>query len=215
MDQWATETTDRRMMRRCIELASIATTQGEFPFASLICSPDGTVVAEAMNRVARDKDVTRHAELLAVSEAQKVLGQAGLSGCTVYSNIEPCVMCSFPIRESRISRVVFGLRSPMMGGFSRWNVLGDRRVCEHMPECFSPPPDVLAGFLAEEAEKVWADWSPEIWAIIKTRGCFEAAPHAAVAPPRRSRRGARASSGSQAVTARQLEQQQTAVPRRF
>jgi len=173
MDQFAIEAIDIRMMRRCIELSRIGTTQGEFPFAALICSKDGTVLAEATNRVARDRDVTRHAELLAVSEAQKVLGQAGLAECTIYSNLEPCVMCSFPIRESRIGRVVFGIRSPMMGGFSRWNVLGDRVISKHMPEYFSAAPEILPGLLAEEAEKVWTDWSPAIWEIITTRGCFE------------------------------------------
>jgi tRNA(adenine34) deaminase len=178
MDQLAIEAIDVRMMRRCIELSRIATTQGEFPFAALICSKDGTVLAEATNRVARDRDVTRHAELLVVSEAQKVLGQAGLAECMIYSNIEPCVMCSFPIRESRIGRAVFGIRSPMMGGFSRWNVLGDRVISKHMPEYFSAAPEIVAGLLAQEAETVWTEWSPAIWEIITTRGCFEAAcPH--------------------------------------
>src|SRR6266567_9042530 len=121
MDQFAIEAIDIRMMRRRIELSRIATTQGEFPFAALICSKDGTVLAEATNRVMRDRDVTRHAELLAVAEAQRLLGRICLSDCMIYSNIEPCVMCSFPIRESGISRVGFGLRSPLMGGFSRWN----------------------------------------------------------------------------------------------
>jgi tRNA(adenine34) deaminase len=73
MDPCAVEAIDFRMMRRCIELSRIATTQGEFPFASLICSKEGTVLIEVTNRVARDRDITRHAELLAVSEAQKVL----------------------------------------------------------------------------------------------------------------------------------------------
>ena len=154
MDQLAIEAIDVRMMRRCIELSRIATTQGEFPFASLICSKDGTVLAEVTNRVMRDRDVTRHAELLAVSEAQKVLGQAALADCMIYSSTEPCVMCSFPIRESRIGRVVFGIRSPMMGGFSRWNVLGDRVISKHMPEYFSQVPEIVPGLLAEEAEKV-------------------------------------------------------------
>ena len=175
MDQLAIEAIDVRMMRRCIELSRIATTQGEFPFASLICSKDGTVLAEVTNRVMRDRDVTRHAELLAVSEAQKVLGQAALADCMIYSSTEPCVMCSFPIRESRIGRVVFGIRSPMMGGFSRWNVLGDRVISKHMPEYFSQVPEIVPGLLAEEAEKVWTDWSPEIWEVITTRGCFESA----------------------------------------
>src|SRR5207249_2479888 len=141
----------------------IASAQGEFPFAALICANDGSVLAQATNRVVRDRDVTRHAELVAVSDAQKLLGQGGLAGCTIYSTVEPCVMCSFPIRESRIGRVVFAMRSPMMGGFSRRNVLGDRVLCKHMPEVFSAPPEVLAGLLAEEAEQVWREWSPEIW----------------------------------------------------
>jgi tRNA(adenine34) deaminase len=175
MDQLATEALDIRMMRRCIELSRSATAQGEFPFAALICSMDGTIVAEATNRVVRDQDVTRHAELLAVSEAQKVLGRAGLAACMIYSNVEPCVMCSFPIRESRIARVVFGIRSPMMGGFSRWNVLGDQLISRHMPECFSGAPQIVAGLLAEEADKAWIEWSPEIWEIIASRGCFEGA----------------------------------------
>src|SRR5947207_12399993 len=98
MDPCAIKAIDFRMMRRCIELSRIATTQGEFPFAALICSKDGSVLVEVTNRVARDRGVTRHAELLAVSEAQQILGQASLGDCMIYSNIEPCVMCSFPIR---------------------------------------------------------------------------------------------------------------------
>ena len=195
MDHFAWDGVDSRMMRRCIELSRIASTQGEFPFAALICAQDGSVIAEAANRVLRDRDVTRHAELLAVSDAQKVLGPAGLAGCTLYSNIEPCVMCSFPIRESRVSRVVFGMRSPMMGGFSRWNVLGDRVLSQQMPEVFSAAPEILAGLLAEEAAQAWKDWSPPIWEVIAARGCFEGGcphPHR-VAAQRKSARRAPAS----------------------
>src|SRR6266702_242830 len=112
MDRFMTEAIDFRMMRRCIELSRTATIHGEFPFAALISSNDENVVAEAANRVSRDGDVTRHAELLAISEAQKVLGRTDLSDSSIYSNIEPCVMCSFPIREAGIRRVAFALRSP-------------------------------------------------------------------------------------------------------
>ena len=69
MDQFAVDATDVRMMRRCIELSRIASMQGEFPFAAQISAQDGSVIAEAANRVARDRDVTRHAELLAISDA--------------------------------------------------------------------------------------------------------------------------------------------------
>ena len=135
----AADAIDLRMMQRCIELSRIAARLGEMPFAALI-SKDGKIVAEATNRVARDADVTRHAELMAVSQAQKVLGTSNLEDCTIYSNVEPCAMCSFPIRESRIRKVVFAIRSPLMGGFSRFNVLRDGEMSDIMPEFFGEVP---------------------------------------------------------------------------
>src|SRR4051812_3061093 len=72
---------DRTLMERCIALAGASVRQGELPFAALVCQ-DGVVVAEATNRVARDGDVTRHAELLAVSEAQRTLRAKRLKRCT-------------------------------------------------------------------------------------------------------------------------------------
>jgi tRNA(adenine34) deaminase len=160
------------MMCRCIRLSAVAAANGEFPFASLIC--DGNrVIAEATNQVARDADVTRHAELLAISKAQKALGRKDLSNCTIYSNIEPCVMCSFPIRETRIGRVIYSISSPLMGGFSKWNVLRDSELSDVMPEAFGGLPEVITGILQREAEAVWRKWNPVIWTVIKYRGCFE------------------------------------------
>jgi tRNA(adenine34) deaminase len=171
MDQSLLDDVDLRLMERCIELSRLAAREGEFPFASLI-SKDGEIVAEATNRVARDRDVTRHAELLAISTAQELLGKAKLAGCTIYSNIEPCAMCSFPIRESRISRVAFAIASPLMGGFSKWSILRDRELSTVMPETFSDPPQIVAGLMRAEAEQVWRKWNPLIWGVIRYRGCF-------------------------------------------
>jgi hypothetical protein len=63
----------------------------------------------------------------------------------------------------------------MMGGFSRWNVLGDGVISKHLPEYFSEVPEVVSGLLTREAEKVWTEWNPAIWEIISARGCFEKA----------------------------------------
>jgi tRNA(adenine34) deaminase len=167
---------DDAMMRRCIALSAEATRHGEFPFASVVARR-ADVVAESTNMVARNRDVCQHAELLAISKAQRILGSKDLSGCTLYSNIEPCVMCAFPIRETRISRVVFAVSSPLMGGFSRWNVLRDADLSAVMPEAFGPVPETVAGLLRAEAEKVWWRWNPVIWAVIRHRGCFGAAHH--------------------------------------
>jgi tRNA(adenine34) deaminase len=165
---------DSAMMQRCIRLSAAATADGEFPFAAVICE-GGVVVCETTNRVVQNGDVTQHAELLAVSKAQQLLGRKDLSTCTLYSNVEPCVMCSFAIRETRIARVVYAIGSPIMGGLSRWNVLRDAALSNVMPEAFGPIPEIVAGLLQRKAEKVWWNWNPVIWGIIKYRGCFGAA----------------------------------------
>jgi tRNA(adenine34) deaminase len=162
---------DLRMMERCIELSRMVGKLGELPFAAVVCR-DGDIVSEATNRVNRDRDVTRHAELLAVSEAQKVLGKSDLSDCALYSNVEPCAMCSFPIRETRIRKVVYAIRSPLMGGFSKFSVLRDAQMSNVMPEFFGDVPEVITGLLSREAERVWRNWNPIIWGVIRFRGCF-------------------------------------------
>ena len=167
------DNTDRQMMARCLELARTATRSGEFPFAAVI-TKNGEIVAETINQVARDADITRHAELTAISAGQKVLGRGNLKNCTLYTIVEPCPMCSFAIREAKIGRVVFALSSPLMGGSSRWNVLGDDVLSSHMPEVFAPPPDIVPGLLGKEAAQVWRRWNPIIWGIIRLRGVFRA-----------------------------------------
>ena len=172
MDQSAI---DMAMMRRCIRLSATAPLHGDLPIACLICEGDH-VIAEATNQVRQDGDVTRHAELVAISNAQKTLKRKSLSSYTLYTTIEPCPMCSFPIRETRISRVVYALSSPMMGGVSKWNILRDTEISTAIPEVFGSVPEVIAGLLWREAAKVWWTWNPIIWGIIKYRGCFGPAP---------------------------------------
>lgn len=167
--------TDTRMMARCIALSREAVDAGEYPFACVIADGE-EVVAETTNRAARDRDVTRHAELLAISEAQRKVGIRRLGRCTLYSTVEPCPMCSFPIREANISRVVFAIRSPLMGGHSRWDVLGDSVLSASMPEMFGPAPGITAGVLQREAESVWWRMNPLVWGVIRMRGVFGGRP---------------------------------------
>ena len=162
---------DSQMMRRCVELSVAAVQQRELPFACVICR-DGEIVAETIIRVVQDGDVTRHAEILAISAAQRILGRSDLSDCTIYSNVEPCPMCSFPIRETRIGRVVYAISSPMMGGLSKWDVLGDNEISNVMPEVFGDAPEVAAGLQYREAAAVWRKWNPVFWLGIRFRGCL-------------------------------------------
>ncbi|MBO0757281.1 MAG: nucleoside deaminase, partial [Bradyrhizobiaceae bacterium] len=175
MDRPIVSDIDLKMMERCIDLSRTASTHGELPFASLIGKGEA-VVSEAVNRVYRETDVTRHAELVAVSEAQKSLGRTDLSDCTLYSTVEPCAMCSFPIRETRIAKVVFAIRSPLMGGFSKFGILQDTDLSNIVPEIFGDVPEVVGGVLLREAEKVWRSCNPLVWAIIRYRGCMSGDP---------------------------------------
>ena len=166
---------DLEMMARCIELSRHAISQGEFPFACVSCK-DGDILGETTNRVKRDTDVTQHAEMVAMSEAQKKIGKMSLSRCTLYTNVEPCAMCSYCIRETRINRVIYAIPSPIMGGFSRWKLLQDKKLSTVIPEIFGRPPFVAGGVLQREAETVWHDWHPLVWKLIKFRGCFGGTP---------------------------------------
>jgi len=81
-------------------------------------------------------------------------------------------MCSFPIRETRIGRVVYAISSPMMGGLSKWNVLGDNEISNVMPQVFGETPEVAAGLQYREAAAVWRKWNPVFWLGIRFRGCL-------------------------------------------
>jgi tRNA(adenine34) deaminase len=166
---------DRQMMMRCIELSKESGREGEYPYAAVICR-DGAIVAESINAVAHQGDVTRHAEVVAISLAQKALGTVSLDDCDLYANAEPCALCCYAIRESRIRRVVFGLSSPHMGGLSKWNILADADLTTAMPEVFAPPPEIVSGYMAKEAEQALIEWNPVVVEIIKQRGLFGAAP---------------------------------------
>jgi tRNA(adenine34) deaminase len=168
--------TDKAMMARCIELSRIAVSEGEYPFGTVIAL-DGQIVAEAINRTVRDDDVTRHAEVIALSEAQKAIGRGRLARSTLYSNVEPCAMCSYCIREAQVGRVAYALRSPVMGGLTKWNILRDDGISDRLPQVFGAVPEVVSGILSHEAQQAWRDWNPLAWQMIKLRGLLTE-PHA-------------------------------------
>jgi tRNA(adenine34) deaminase len=181
------DSVDQAMMARCIDLSVRSGREGEYPYAAVIRRAD-EVFVESINRVAHEHDVTRHAEVVAISQAQKELGSISLDDCMIYVSAEPCAYCSYAIRESRIARVVYGLRSPHMGGVLKWNVLADEDLSSTMPEVFAPPPEIIAGFMAHEVEQALLAWNPLVWTAVKRRGLFVAGPLEAVRPRDATRR---------------------------
>ena len=71
------------------------------------------------------------------------------------------------------ARWSIAMRSPIMGGASRWNILGDRKLSDAMPEVFAPPPVVVAGFLSEEGDATLRRSSPVVWAYMRARGLLD------------------------------------------
>ncbi|WP_245310102.1 nucleoside deaminase, partial [Bradyrhizobium jicamae] len=97
MSNYDPQLSDLELMRRCIALAKSSRSDGEYPFAAVV-GRYGEVVCEASNMVRRASDVTRHAEMVALSTAQQMLHTRSLHDCTLYSTVEPCAMCAYAIR---------------------------------------------------------------------------------------------------------------------
>lgn len=146
---------DTKFIKRCIELSKKSVEQKEAPFGSVV-TINGKIIAESQNLVIQKKDITQHAEMRAILQAERKLKSFDLSKCTLYTNCEPCPMCSFLIRELKFKKVVYSLKSPYMGGHTKWNILEDPELEKFSP-VFGKPPIVKSGLLEKEALKVFHD----------------------------------------------------------
>lgn len=97
---------DHRFLALALVEAQRAADAGEVPVGAVIVCK-GVVVATAQNRMVRDREATAHAEVLALREAMRVVGDARLDACTLYVSLEPCAMCAGAIVLARVGRVVF------------------------------------------------------------------------------------------------------------
>lgn len=110
------------------EEAYTAMKEGEIPVGAVIVK-DGEVIARSHNLKEQLHDPTAHAEILAIKEACKVIGDWRLDGCDMYVTLEPCPMCASAIGQSRIDRVYVGTFNKDMGACgSIINLLDSRRL---------------------------------------------------------------------------------------
>ena len=101
-------------MRRAMELAAQAASEGDVPVGCVIVK-DGVIVGEGRNRREEHGDATAHAELEAIRDACEKLGSWRLHGCTMYVTLEPCPMCAGGIINSRIDTVRYGAKDDKAG----------------------------------------------------------------------------------------------------
>ncbi len=105
---------DGRWMDEALALAREAGARGEVPVGAVVVK-DGAVVGRGGNAPIAASDPTAHAEIAALREAARALGNYRLPACSLYVTIEPCAMCAGAILHARIERVVFGARDPKTG----------------------------------------------------------------------------------------------------
>jgi len=104
-----------KYMNLALDLAREAAADGEAPVGCVITDSSGNIIGRGRNRREKEKSATAHAELDAITEACKAIGDWRLSGCTLYVTLEPCPMCAGAIIMSRIRRVFYGARDKLTG----------------------------------------------------------------------------------------------------
>ncbi|MCR5692614.1 MAG: nucleoside deaminase [Bacilli bacterium] len=106
--------TDLDYMKIALELAKEAEFAGEIPVGAVVVLND-KIIGKGFNKRESKYDISSHAEIEAIKDAEKNLGNWRLDGATLYVTLEPCLMCSGAILQSRVSKVVFGSRDEKDG----------------------------------------------------------------------------------------------------
>ncbi len=134
---------DIAYMQEALRLAAQAAAAGEVPVGAVVVK-DGTIVGRGYNQPITGTDPTAHAEIMAMRDASKALGNYRLADCDLYVTLEPCVMCSGAIMHARIRRVIFGARDPKTGACGSAIDLFAQAHLNHHAE-------VSGGMLADES----------------------------------------------------------------
>jgi tRNA(adenine34) deaminase len=137
------DVTDNSFMQLAIAEAHAAEAAGEVPVGAIIISPTGEIIGRGNNHVLRTSDPTAHAEIVALREAGRVLGNYRLIDCTLYCTLEPCAMCAGAILHARIARLVFAARDPKAGACGSVLSVMNHPALNHRVE-------VVEGILAQE-----------------------------------------------------------------
>ena len=124
---------DERYMREAIGLAASALDAGEVPVGAIVVCA-GSIVGRGANRQIRDADPTAHAEIVALREAARTVGDHRLRDATVYSTLEPCAMCAGALVTARVARLVFGSRDLRFGAVRSKFRLADSDLLNHRLE---------------------------------------------------------------------------------
>ncbi len=133
-------------MREALGEAEKAREKAEIPIGAVVVLGD-RIVGRGHNLKESQNDPSAHAEILAIREASQTLGRWRLSDCTLYTTLEPCIMCAGTLVNARIGKLIFATPDPKGGACgSLYNIPSDERLNHRFP--------VWQGLLAEESQRI-------------------------------------------------------------
>jgi tRNA(adenine34) deaminase len=133
-------------MKQALELARVAGAAGEVAIGALVIK-DGEILGKGHNRNLLDSDPTAHAEIVAIREAARRVGNHRLAGAVMFATIEPCAMCAGAMVHARLARLVFGASDPKAGAVgSVLEVINHPRLNHRM--------EVTSGVLADKCAEI-------------------------------------------------------------
>jgi tRNA(adenine34) deaminase len=106
--------TDQDAMQAALAEARLAAEAGEVPIGAVVVHL-GKIIGRGQNSLLRNLDPTAHAEIIAMRDAAKALGNYRLVGCTLYVTLEPCAMCAGAMIHARLNRMVYATADPKAG----------------------------------------------------------------------------------------------------
>ena len=137
-------------MRAALAMAQQAEAAGEVPVGAVVVR-DGELIGRGYNAPISGHDPSAHAEIAALRDAARHVGNYRLTGCELYVTLEPCVMCVGAMFHARIARVIYGARDPKTGAAgSVFNLFTETRLNHHAR--------IEGGVLAEECGKLLSDF---------------------------------------------------------
>ncbi|MDM7923803.1 MAG: tRNA adenosine(34) deaminase TadA [Pyrinomonadaceae bacterium] len=142
---------DEIWMRTAIDQARLASSIDEVPVGACLVDADGNLIAAASNRTIIDSDPTAHAEIIVLREAARKIGNYRLLDTTLYTTVEPCVMCAGAIVNARVKRLVYGTRDERFGAVETRFRLCDSEELNHRLE-------ITSGVLADECRSLMQEF---------------------------------------------------------
>ena len=144
------QNTDDYYMQLAIEVAQEAAEAGEVPVGAIVVK-DSVVIGRGGNSPIDTHDPTAHAEIAALRDAAKNIGNYRLVGCSLYVTLEPCAMCTGAIQHARIARLVYGASDPKTGACgSVVNLMAEPRLNHHT--------EVVNGILSAECGAILSNF---------------------------------------------------------